>query len=41
MTLTCVVFCRVTNEGVILMNLFMVQGHFGPMTRTIVVIGFK
>jgi hypothetical protein len=32
MTLTCVVFCRVTNEGVILMNLFTVQGHIGPMT---------
>jgi hypothetical protein len=26
------VFCRVTNEGVILMNLFTVQGHIGPMT---------
>jgi hypothetical protein len=25
-------FCRVTNEGVILMNLFMVQGHIGLMT---------
>jgi hypothetical protein len=32
MTLTCDVFCRVTNEGVILINLFMVQGHNGTMT---------
>jgi hypothetical protein len=32
MTLTCVVFYKVTNEGVILMNLFMVQGHIGSMT---------
>jgi hypothetical protein len=32
MTLTCAVFCRVTNEGVILMNSFMVQHHIGPMT---------
>jgi hypothetical protein len=32
MILTCAVFCRVTNEGVILMNLFMVQGHIDPMT---------
>jgi hypothetical protein len=31
MTLTCDVFCRVTNEGVILMSLFTVQGHIGPM----------
>jgi hypothetical protein len=31
MTLTCAVFCRVINEGVILMNLFMVQGHIGLM----------
>jgi hypothetical protein len=31
MTWTCAVFCRVTNEGVILMNVFMVQGHIGPM----------
>jgi hypothetical protein len=31
-TLTCTVLCRVTNEGVILMNLFTVQGHSGPMT---------
>jgi hypothetical protein len=26
------VFCRVTNEGVILMNLLMVLGHIDPMT---------
>jgi hypothetical protein len=26
------VFCKVTNGGVILMNLFTVQGHIGPMT---------
>jgi hypothetical protein len=26
------VFCRVTNEGVILMNMFMVLGHIGSMT---------
>jgi hypothetical protein len=26
------VFCRITNEGVILMNLFMVLGHIGVMT---------
>jgi hypothetical protein len=32
MILTCVVLCRVTNEGVILMNLFTVQGHIGLMT---------
>jgi hypothetical protein len=32
MILICAVFCRVTNEGVILMNLFMVQGHIGRMT---------
>jgi hypothetical protein len=32
MALTCVVFCRVTNEGVILMNLFTIQCHIGPMT---------
>jgi hypothetical protein len=32
MTLTCAIFCRVTNEGVILMNLFTVQGHIDPMT---------
>jgi hypothetical protein len=32
MTLTCAVFYRVTNEGVILMNLFTVQGHIGPLT---------
>jgi hypothetical protein len=32
MTLTCAMFCRVTNEGVILMNLFTVHGHIGPMT---------
>jgi hypothetical protein len=25
-------FCRVTNEGVILMNLFMIKGHISPMT---------
>jgi hypothetical protein len=31
MTLTCVVFCRVIKEDVILMNLFMVQIHNGPM----------
>jgi hypothetical protein len=30
--LTCAMFCRIANEGVILMNLFMVQGHIGPMT---------
>jgi hypothetical protein len=30
--MTCAVFCRVTNESVILINLFMVQGHIGPMT---------
>jgi hypothetical protein len=32
MTLTCAVFFRVTNEGVVLMNLFTVQGHIGLMT---------
>jgi hypothetical protein len=32
MKLTCPVFCRVTNEGVILMNMFMVLGHIGSMT---------
>jgi hypothetical protein len=32
MTLTCIVFCRVTNKGVILMSLFTVQGHIGSMT---------
>jgi hypothetical protein len=32
MILTCAIFCRVTNEGVILMSLFMVRGHIGPMT---------
>jgi hypothetical protein len=32
MTFTCVVFLRATNEGAILMNLFMAQGHIGPMT---------
>jgi hypothetical protein len=32
MTLTCAVFYSVTNEGVILMNSFTVQGHIGPMT---------
>jgi hypothetical protein len=32
MTLTYAVFYRVTNEDVILMNLFTVQGHSGPMT---------
>jgi hypothetical protein len=32
-TLTCVVFCKVTNEGVILMNLFTVLDHTGPMTE--------
>jgi hypothetical protein len=32
MALTCAVFCRVTNEGVILMCLFIVQCHIGPMT---------
>jgi hypothetical protein len=26
------VFCGVTNEGVILINLFRVQGYIGPMT---------
>jgi hypothetical protein len=26
------VFCRVTNEGVILMNLFVDLGHIGRMT---------
>jgi hypothetical protein len=33
MTLTYAVFCRVTNEGVILINLFTVQGHSGSMTQ--------
>jgi hypothetical protein len=28
----CVLFCRVTNEGMILMSLFTVLGHIGPMT---------
>jgi hypothetical protein len=32
MTLTCAVFCRVTNGGAILMNLFTVQGHIDLMT---------
>jgi hypothetical protein len=32
MTLTCALFYRVINEGVILMKLFTVQGHIGPMT---------
>jgi hypothetical protein len=32
MTLTCAIFYRVTNKGVILMNLFTVQGYIGPMT---------
>jgi hypothetical protein len=32
MILTCDVFCRVTNEGVILINLFMVHGYIDPMT---------
>jgi hypothetical protein len=32
MTLTCAMSCRVTNEVVILMDLFTVQGHIGPMT---------
>jgi hypothetical protein len=32
MILTCAIFCRVTNEGVILMSLFTVQGHIGSMT---------
>jgi hypothetical protein len=32
MILTCDVFCRVTNEGVILMNLFTVHGYIDPMT---------
>jgi hypothetical protein len=32
MTLACAVFCRVTYEGVILMNLFTVQGHIVLMT---------
>jgi hypothetical protein len=32
MSLTCAMFCRVTNEGVILMNLFMVEGHIDRMT---------
>jgi hypothetical protein len=32
MILTCAVFYWVTKEGVILINLFMVQGHSGPMT---------
>jgi hypothetical protein len=32
MTLTCVIFYRVKNESVILMNLFTVQGHNGPLT---------
>jgi hypothetical protein len=32
MTLTYVVFYRIRKEGVILMNLFMVQDHIGPMT---------
>jgi hypothetical protein len=32
MTLICDVFCKITNEGVILMNLFKVLGHIGPMT---------
>jgi hypothetical protein len=31
MILTCTVFCRVIKENVILMNLFTVQGHNGPM----------
>jgi hypothetical protein len=31
MTLTCAMSCRVTNEVVILMDLFTVQGHIGPM----------
>jgi hypothetical protein len=26
------VFYRITNKGVILINLFTVQGHIGPMT---------
>jgi hypothetical protein len=33
MTLTCIVFCKVTNEGVILMSLFTVQDHIGLMTN--------
>jgi hypothetical protein len=33
MTLACVVFCRVTNEGVILMNSFTVQGHIDLMIQ--------
>jgi hypothetical protein len=32
MILTYAMFCRVTNEGVILMNLFTVQGHIGLVT---------
>jgi hypothetical protein len=31
MTLTCAVFCRIIKEDVILMNLFTVQGHNGPV----------
>jgi hypothetical protein len=31
MILVYVVFCRVTNEGVILVNLSTVQGHIGLM----------
>jgi hypothetical protein len=32
MILICAVFCRVTYESVILMNLFTVQDHIGLMT---------
>jgi hypothetical protein len=32
MTLTYAIFCRVINEGVILMSLFRVLGHIDPMT---------
>jgi hypothetical protein len=31
MKLTCAVFCRVIKEDVILMNLFTIQCHNGPM----------
>jgi hypothetical protein len=34
-TLTSAVFCRVTNKAMILMNLFTVQGHIGPMLETL------
>jgi hypothetical protein len=32
MIFTCVVFCKVTNDDVILINLVTIQGHIGLMT---------